>query len=60
VSLPGGYEFEANCAVKFTREDGGGDAPPGFGARFTQITHEARRLVYRYVHNRKPIIHDEF
>ena len=60
VSLPGGYEFEANAVVKWTREDGGSDAPPGFGAQFTQITPEARQLVYRYVRNREPIFHDDF
>ena len=60
VSLPGGYEFEANAVVKWTREDGGDDGPPGFGAQFTQITPEARQLVYRYVRNREPIFHDDF
>jgi hypothetical protein len=60
VSLPGGYEFEANAIVKWTRDDGGADAPPGFGAQFTQITPEARQLVYRYVRNREPIFHDDF
>ncbi|MBX3192832.1 MAG: PilZ domain-containing protein [Labilithrix sp.] len=59
VSLPGGYEFEANAVVKWTREDGGGDAPPGFGAQFTGITPEARQLVYRYVRNREPLFHDD-
>ena len=59
VSLPGGYEFEANAVVKWTREDGGGDAPPGFGAQFTQITNEARQLVYRYVRNREPMFYDD-
>jgi len=59
VSLPGGYEFEANAVVKWTREDGGGDAPPGFGAQFTQITPEARQLVYRYVRNREPVFYDD-
>ena len=58
VSLPGGYEFEANAVVKWTREQGG-DAPPGFGARFTQITPEARQLVYRYVRNREPLFYDD-
>jgi len=60
VSLPGGYEFEANAVVKWTREDAGGDAPPGFGAQFTAITPEARQLVYRYVRNREPLFHDDF
>ena len=59
VSLPGGYEFEANAVVKWTRADGGGDAPPGFGAQFTQITPEARQLVYRYVRNREPMFYDD-
>lgn len=58
VSLPGGYEFEANAVVKWTREQGG-DAPPGFGAQFTGITPEARQLVYRYVRNREPIFYDD-
>ncbi len=60
VSLPGGYEFEANAVVKWTRADGGADAPPGFGAQFTAITNEARQLIYRYVRNREPIFHDDF
>lgn len=59
VSLPGGYEFEANGIVRWSREQGG-DAPPGFGAQFTQITPEARQLVYRYVRNREPLFHDDF
>jgi uncharacterized protein (TIGR02266 family) len=60
VSLPGGYEFEANAVVKWAREAAdGSDAPPGFGAQFTQITPEARQLVYRYVRNREPLFHDD-
>jgi hypothetical protein len=61
VSLPGGYEFEANAIVKWAREpsDAGNDAPPGFGAQFTAITQEARQLVYRYVRNREPLFHDD-
>jgi hypothetical protein len=61
VSLPGGYEFEANAVVQWSREqsDAGNDAPPGFGAKFTDITPEARQLVYRYVRNREPLFHDD-
>jgi Tfp pilus assembly protein PilZ len=62
VSLPGGYEFEANAVVSWSREasDAGGDgAPPGFGAKFTQITQEARQLIYRYVRNREPLFRDD-
>jgi uncharacterized protein (TIGR02266 family) len=61
VSLPGGYEFEANAVVSWSREasDAGNDAPPGFGAKFTQITPEARQLIYRYVRNREPLFHDD-
>ncbi|WP_394833943.1 PilZ domain-containing protein [Pendulispora rubella] len=60
VSLPGGYEFEANGIVRWAREQSdGSDAPPGFGAQFTQITPEARQLVYRYVRNREPLFHDD-
>jgi hypothetical protein len=61
VSLPGGYEFEANAIVKWSREQSdGSDESPGFGAQFTQITPEARQLVYRYVRNREPLFHDDF
>lgn len=59
VALPGGYEFEASGQVAWTRESGSGDAPPGFGARFREISPEARRLVYRYVRNREPLFHDD-
>ncbi len=59
VSLPGGYEFEANAVVRWTREQGG-DSPPGFGAQFTAITPEAKQLVYRYVRNREPLFYDDF
>jgi hypothetical protein len=61
VSMPGGYEFEAMGVVKWTRDAplSGADAPPGFGAQFTQITPEGRQLVYRYVRNREPLFHDD-
>jgi PilZ domain len=61
VSLPGGYEFEANAVVRWRREpsDSGSDSPPGFGAQFTEITPEARQLVYRYTRNREPMFHDD-
>ncbi len=58
VSMPGGYEFEANGVVRWSRE-ATGDAAPGFGAQLTQITPEARQLVYRYVRNREPLFHDD-
>jgi hypothetical protein len=61
VSLPGGYEFDAMGIVCWTREtaDSEADSPPGFGARFTQISQEGRQLVYRYVKNREPLFHDD-
>ncbi len=63
VSLPGGYEFEALGLVEWVREaplsTSGVEAPPGFGAKFTQITQEGRQLVYRYVRNREPLFHDD-
>jgi uncharacterized protein (TIGR02266 family) len=63
VSLPGGYEFEANAIVRWSRESSEASedesAPPGFGAQFTHITNEARQLVYRYVRNREPLFHDD-
>ena len=60
ISLPGGYEFEANAVVSWAREQSDDNAaPPGFGAKFTQITPEARQLVYRYTRNREPLFHDD-
>jgi hypothetical protein len=65
VSMPGGYEFEARGIVRWAREapassaGASTDAPPGYGAQFTQITPEAKQLVYRYVRNREPLFHDD-
>jgi len=63
VSLPGGYEFEAKGVVRWTREPSpnsrGDDVSPGFGAQFTEISQEARQLVYRYARNREPLFHDD-
>jgi hypothetical protein len=61
VSLPGGYEFEALGVVAWTRDapNSGADSPPGFGAKFSQISPEGRQLVYRYVRNREPLFHDD-
>lgn len=62
VSLPGGYEFEANATVKWAREStsDADSGQPGFGAKLTEISPEARQLVYRYVRNREPLFHDDF
>lgn len=61
VSLPGGYEFEAQAIVRWQREnEGEGEgATPGFGAQFTHISPEAKQLVHRYVRNREPLFHDD-
>lgn len=61
VSLPGGYEFDAQAVVRWTREasSGADGASPGFGAQFTHISAEGRQLVYRYVRNREPLFHDD-
>jgi hypothetical protein len=61
VSLPGGYEFEAQAVVRWTREPASASdgASPGFGAQFTAISPEGRQLVYRYVRNREPLFHDD-
>ncbi len=61
IALPGGYEFEARGVVRWTRDapDLGAQSPPGFGARFTDITPEGRQLVHRYVRNREPLLHDD-
>jgi hypothetical protein len=63
VALPGGYEFEAQGVVRWTRDaplsGAGTDSPPGYGAQFTNISQEGRQLVYRYVRNREPLFHDD-
>ena len=59
VNMPGGYQFEALGEVRWTRESGVGDAPPGYGCAIKDIADEARKLVYRYVKNREPLFHDD-
>ncbi len=64
VSMPGGYEFDAQGVVRWCREAPGTaslapDVPPGFGAQFTEISQEGRQLVYRYVRNREPMFYDD-
>src|SRR5690606_871248 len=34
VNMPGGYDFQAVAEVRWVRETGFGDAPPGFGCAF--------------------------
>lgn len=58
VILPGGFEFDSLGTVVWVRDSGSGESP-GFGARFTQVTAEARQLVYRYVRNREPLFYDD-
>jgi len=59
VTLPGGYSFDANAVVRWTRRQGNGDTPPGFGATFVSLSPEARQLVYRFTKNREPLFHDD-
>jgi hypothetical protein len=67
ISLPGGYEFLAKAIVAWTRSAGDTSSgsmraaagPPGFGARFAEVTEEGRRLIQRYVKNRQPLFHDD-
>lgn len=59
VNMPGGYQFDAVAEVRWTRETGAGDAPPGYGCAFKNLTEDARKLVYRYVRNREPLFHDD-
>jgi hypothetical protein len=59
VTLPGGYSFDANAVVRWTRRQGSGDTPPGFGATFVSLSPEARQLVYRFTKNREPLFHDD-
>ena len=61
VLLPGNYQFVANAEVRWTRGSGVSvdSASPGFGARFTQISHDGRQLIRRYIRNREPIFYDD-
>jgi hypothetical protein len=64
VSLPGGFEFQARGEITWVREMPKSGSlnplsPPGYGVKFTEISKEARQLVYRYVRNREPLFHDD-
>lgn len=64
VSLPGGFEFTARGIVTWSRDAPASSqnaslSPPGFGVRLTEVTPEARQLIYRYVRNREPLFHDD-
>jgi len=58
--MPTGLEFEANGVVEWLREprDASPDTPPGFGAKVTAITDEARKLIDRYARRREPFFYD--
>ncbi len=58
IHMPGNFEFQASGVVQWTREGSDG-VEPGFGAKLTSITQEARQLVYRYTRNREPIFYDD-
>ncbi len=60
IRLPTGLEFEANGVVEWLREprDASPDTPPGFGAKVTAITDEARKLMGRYARRREPFFFD--
>lgn len=60
VTMPGGYDFEARGEVRWSRESGASDAPPGFGAALQAVSPEGKELIYRYVRNREPLFHDDF
>jgi PilZ domain len=69
ISMPGGYEFIAKAIVAWTRSAGDTQSgthswraaagPPGFGARFSEITEQGHRLIQRYVRNREPLFHED-
>jgi uncharacterized protein (TIGR02266 family) len=64
VALPGGFEFQARGEITWVREMPKSGSlnplsPPGYGVKFTEISKEARQLVYRYVRNREPLFHDD-
>jgi hypothetical protein len=69
ISMPGGYEFTAKAIVTWIRSAGAAATgtqslratagPPGFGARFCEISEEGRGLVLRYVRNREPLFYDD-
>jgi Tfp pilus assembly protein PilZ len=59
ILLPGDVELDADGVVHWMRETRGGESEPGFGARFTRISEEGRRLVTRFVRNREPLFYDD-
>ena len=62
VGFPGGAEFDAQAVVVWTSEPVGAttpDAAPGFGARFSELSPEASRMIEQYARQREPILYDE-
>ncbi len=61
IDLPGSYSFEASAVVRWIRvpEDLVDTTEPGFGAKFTRISTEARQLVHRFVRNREPLFFED-
>ncbi len=61
VTLPGGFDFEADGTVHFVRDpmDFTMESQPGMGIRFEGLSREARELILRFVRKRAPLFYDE-
>ena len=59
LHLPGGFEFEAQGTVQWTRQGSSSGSSAGFGAKLHGVDAEERQLVYRFVRNREPLFYDD-
>jgi hypothetical protein len=58
LRFPIGQSCELSGSVAWVRDQLGEHAPPGFGVRFSDVSHAARELVQAYAEAREPMLHD--
>jgi hypothetical protein len=59
LRFPAGSSCELSGNVAWVRDQLGEDAPPGFGVRFADVSHDARELVRQYSEAREPMLYDD-
>ncbi|HMJ12940.1 MAG TPA: TIGR02266 family protein [Polyangiaceae bacterium] len=56
--LPDGHAVSADGVVRWTRDAGSEDLPPGMGIAFENLPERDVTAINRYCHNRAPLYHD--
>jgi uncharacterized protein (TIGR02266 family) len=56
--LPDGHAVSADGVVRWTRDSGSEDMPPGMGIAFENLTPRDVSAIGRYCHDRAPLYHD--